>query len=395
LSDGVPSPSGPASFLWPTQSGDQGRFFAFFASTNTASSNVDVAMRVMGDKLQSLTQPPAAASAFLMPVDPSGVFPPGSPAAANDQSQPVVAGSASLTWVAFTDTDNGSPDIHLRSLDSSFAPQQATPLGINGDAGSGEPGIQQNPSMATSGSVLFLAWQDESDGQIRGRTYTPGSGLGTQNQISSGAQNKNVRVAATGSSGWVAVWESGTDVKLRAIGSSGTPSGPDRTVNDASLHHGTQDHPGVAVLGDGSICVVWADHGASGGADIFVQRYDKDLNKVPNDQAVRLNDAVSAGDQVSPVVAGSAAAGGSFVVAWVDNGAGHVRARLLDSAGGFFYNNVDGQNGEFQASISSSHTRANPTVAVGGAAPAIAIGWEDRTSGNPGIFVRRFPVPTK
>src|SRR5262249_7944026 len=75
-----PASTTPASFFWPQQSGQAGRFFAFFTSVGSGQS--DVAMRVMGDSLQPLTDPPVTKTAFLMPVDPGAAqYPPTSPAA--------------------------------------------------------------------------------------------------------------------------------------------------------------------------------------------------------------------------------------------------------------------------------------------------------------------------
>ena len=91
-------------------------------------------------------------------------------------------------------------------------------------AGDGDRSVVLEESARPRGA------QDESgpsQGQVLGRTYSVSGGLGTQNQISSGTQNKNVKLAAT-PSGWLAVWESGSDIKLRAIGSNGTPSGAER-----------------------------------------------------------------------------------------------------------------------------------------------------------------------
>ena len=74
-----------------------------------------------------------------------------------------------------------------------------------------------------------------------------------------------------------------------------------------------------------------------------------------------------------------------------------MRARFLDGAGGFLYNFVNGQNGDFQVSTVDNETRSNPAAAVGGdQGQYVAIAWEDNT-GSPstfkGIWGRRFPLP--
>jgi hypothetical protein len=384
---------------WPSQ----GPFSAFF--TVKAGATTQVALHVLNESLGKLASPPGISdNAFLVPKDTT--FPP--QASPNNQSQPSATSIGGTRYVAFTDDNEGTPDIHLRSFDNSYAGQEGpNPIGINGEpAGSpktpltGEAGVQEAPSIAAGpGGVLFIAWQDTSggnQGKVLGRTFTPGSPgvLGTTNEISTASQNKNVKVVAT-STGWIAVWESGADVKLRVLGVNGNPSGGELTVNDTAIHKGTQDHPSVAVLGDGRIAVAWADRGSNGGADVFVQRYDKDLVKVAGDQAVRINAIAVDGDQLAPSIAASTAAGGSFVVAWLDAPNKAIRARLLGGTGGFLFNNVDGQNTDFLVSSAAARTRANP-VAVAGGTGFLAIAWDDQTPDTTaGTYVRRFPGPTQ
>ena len=184
----------------------------------------------------------------------------------------------------------------------------------------------------------------------------------------------------------IAVYDDGTNVKMRVIdGNSGAPSGPEIAVTAS----GKNDHPGVAVLADGRSAVLWCNHQGPNGADIFVQRFDANLSPISGDQASPINDVVTAGNQVTPAVAATSAANGAFVAAWIDAASGQVRGRILDGTSGFDFNPVDGQDTEFQASIASGSTRANPTVAVGGAGPYVAIGWDDGTN----VYARRFPAP--
>ena len=93
-------------------------------------------------------------------------------------------------------------------------------------------------------------------------------------------------------------------------------------------------------------------------------------------------------------MAGSTLAGGMFVVAWLDTASNQIESRILGGSSGFLFNNVDGQDDEFQVSI-AAHARNNPTVTIGGAGQFIAYGWEDGNSTLPGIYARRFPVPTE
>jgi hypothetical protein len=384
-------------FVWPPQTGRAGKLLTF-VSDRTQAGNAEVVMRVLSDTFERYAEQGSgiADSAFPLPNDPSGAFPP--LAEANNQFAPAATFAGTRTLVAFEDDSGSTLDIKLRSIDDALRAEQprSSPTGINGPGGAGEPGIQSKPQVAAGPNGLVLvAWQDGGDrGRIVVRTYSPQTReLGAQNEVSDGVSNRNVSLAAT-SSGWIAVWESGTDVKVRAIGADGAPVGTEQTVNDAS-HRGPQETPVVGALPDGRYAVVWTDTGATGGADIFVQRYAASGTPIAGDQTTRLNDVVSDGEQTSPAIASTGQAGGAFVVAWADRASGDIRARLLDGGGGFLFNSVDGQSSEFRASVREGRRRANPTVAIGGRGPFVAIGWEDTSSQQPGIYGRRFPAPAR
>jgi hypothetical protein len=313
LSTGSSTPEGPAFLLWPAGSGQGGELFAFFTDATAGGTRTsDVALRVMDAELEPLSTPPAAAGAILAPNDATSTLPP-VPAPGN-QSQPSAAFVLGTYFYVFVDDSFGASAIHMRSFDGTLTGQQAqsAPIVIDGpatgpspspdagtdaaadggDAGEGNeagadaggPGkdggsVEQSvaPSVGLSGTgSLFIAWQDVSGpsaGQILGRTYTPtGGSLGAITTISAttATTNENVQVAGT-ETGWVAVWDDSTAIKMRVFSGNGTPNGPEIIVSGAS-HTGPQDHPSVAVLADGRLAVVWADHGASGGTDIFVQR---------------------------------------------------------------------------------------------------------------------------
>lgn len=382
-------------FLWPEGKGAQGGFIAFYTDRATGRSNdLDVSMRWMSDDLSPATSPPAltAASIFL----PNGTGFPPSPAPFS-QSAPAAAFAQGTYYVAFQDDDTVSPnglDIHLRSMDGSFVAQQGTTaLGVNGTDGAGEPNIQQAPAIASGPqNRLFVAWEDAAQGKIVGRTFTPPSTpgtpgtLGSQNDISTGNGNAHVSLAAT-STGWVAVWQSGTSIKLRTINADGTPEGSEQTVNEGGM---SAEKPAVASLPDGRFAVAF-----SANADVYVQRYDTRGAKITGDQAAPVNDLVRDGNQNGAAIAATTGASGSYAVAWVDMNSGHVRARMLGGTSGFLFNNVTGLASEFQASRVDGHVRRTPVVTSGGSGPFVAIGWEDTTSPGAGIVVRRFPLPSE
>jgi len=387
------------SFVWPAQNGDGGRFFAFY--TDKTPGLTDVAMSVLTAQLTPVTSPVALTCqgqaakgkpcSVLLPNG-SG-FPPD--AAPKSQGAPSAATLNGKYYVVFQDDDSSNgQDIHMRSMDSALVAEQGVgaAIGVNGEpSGAGDPGIQSLPQISApaSGDKLLVAWQDDaSGGKILARTITPAGVRGTQREISSGTGNVRVSLAPT-PGGWVVVWESGGDIKLRQVNGDGLPQGPEQVVNENTS--GVQERPRVAAQPDGRFCVVWADKNK--GDDVYFQRFNASGGKIAGDQTKALNDVVSDGVQSSPTIAALSAAGGAFAVAWLDAASNHVRARYVGGSSGFLFNNVNGQASEFQASAVDGRTRANPVIASGGSGPFVAIGWEDKTAGGAGIVVRKFPSP--
>ena len=87
--------------------------------------------------------------------------------------------------------------------------------------------------------------------------------------------------------------------------------------------------------------------------------------------------------------------GDFYAIAWeADRGGnGAIGARFAGGDSGFGYNSVTGQNDEFEASPAGVNgARRRPAVAVGGGG-FVAIGWQDESASQPGLVVRRFPLP--
>jgi hypothetical protein len=385
------------ALLWPQGAAPAGRLVALWQDA-TDPPDTHVALRVLGDDLDALPANAApalaAGSIWLTSTTDPGQFPSGPDGGNQQVPAAAFASDAKRTFVVFADDSSGTVDVHLRTLDANLTAEQTAPIPINGNGG--EPVVQTHPVIALGANdVAYVVWQSAPQvgpGQIVGRTYdrTKSSPLGAEVVLSTGTSDQSPSVAAL-SSGWVVAWQSGSDVVARTVDRTGQPTAAAVVVS--SGHAGAQDHPWIASIGGGDdrYAVAWADHGQNG-ADIVVQRFDASGAPVAGDSSTPINDAVADGDQITPAIAGGAT-GAFFAVAWLDVPSGHVRARLLDAAAGFDFNNVDGQNGEFQVSLADAHTRANPTVAVGGSSPFIAFAWEDQTAGAPGIYGRRFPTP--
>jgi hypothetical protein len=380
--------------VWPAGPAPTGRFLAFWNDA-TDPPDTHVALRVLGDDLDSLPAgaAPALAGGSIWMTSSTTDFP--SLPDADDQELPAVAFAvdAARTFVAFADDSGGSFDIDLRTLDANFSAEQAAPIVVNGSGG--EAGVQTHPGIALGpGDAAYLVWQSAPQvgpGQIMGRTYDVASGkAGTQAILGTGSSNQGPVVASL-STGWVVAWQSGSDIAMVPVGMSGQPSGAATVVSAG--HSGVQDHPSIATIGGGDdrFAIAWADHGQNG-SDIVVQRFDATGAPIPGDSTMPINNVVADGDQTTPSIAGSSS-GAFFAVDWIDIPSGHVRARLLDATSGFDFNNVTGQEAEFQVSLASGDTRANPVVAIGGSGPFIAFAWEDQTASPPGIYARRFPLP--
>jgi hypothetical protein len=390
------------TFAW-ISSGDpsEGKFFAFFGDSSQTGRN-QVSLRVLAPNMSPCID--GSGNCFperglyvqkysnFMPNDVGGTLP--TPGDMNSQTNPAAAVAGGKYFVAFE--DGTPPKISVRTILTGLTSEQGSNMQIPLSAGT----AQTRPSIATGagGGKLLVVWQ-AADG-IHGRSLNsmmPSMGLGTEQMYGPGVKPT---VAGT-TSGFVVAWQEGADVKIRPTDTNGVATAAATKVNDAN-HMGSQESPAVGSLLDGSVAVVWADTGAPG---IFVQRYAPGLMPVVGDQAKRINDAGSMGQPChSPTIGAGSGADAFYAVAWVNGTNNHVYGRFLDGKGGFLFNPVDGQASEFQASRADSSARANPTVAVGGAGPYVAIGWESAEggpsalggpTGGTAIWARRFPIPVK
>jgi hypothetical protein len=340
-----------------------------------AASGKEVSVRELDDSMEPLTGSSTCIqmSSFRLPTM-SGTLCPGQLYPIG-QFNPTIAAISGSYYVAFEDSSAGVQTINARSFNPILAPQQTSPVAVP----TGTVTVEQVlPSMAANGSNLFVAWGSATSivGKMISASTLTG---GTQQTLGTGT---GVTVAAT-SSGWVASYLNGANVMMVTLDASGNPSTPVQVNTTAGA-----SNPGIAAFGT-TVAVIWAD----GGGNILVQRYTSlsPLTPVAGDQANALQDPSLMGNQSVP----SIAAGTNFFIAtWVDNASGHVRARFLDGVGGYMFNAVNGQSSDFQASTLNGEMRNNPTAAVGGAGPFVAIAWEDNTNpGGEGIWGRRFPLP--
>jgi hypothetical protein len=433
---GKPGDKANPSFVWPVGQGSN--FFALFGDTSSGSSQID--LRVLSDVLAPtiLFSAITENDSIYLPNTPNGaVFPPNPEP--HNQKQPAAVSIDGSTYIAFADDTltPGTFAINLRSFDATLTPQEATACPVStvtGAAAHGESGSLSAPAIAvasTNGSpVLYIAWQD-SAGQIYGRVYTPTSSgcgtAGTQALLSTGSSNSSVSLAGI-PSGFVAVWKSGSDIVIGAIGFGGAPAGTAQAIEDTG-HVGS--NPSVAAITSGgevglsnvgAFAVAWSDIApGSSSSTIYAQRYygTGSMKGQSIENPTQISVSSNGGGEVTPFIAASATATGSYVVAWADEGAANqIRGRYLSGTLGslsvasapaassaYLMNPVDGTTGEFPIGVAQGRTRTNPTVVVGGGGgsslyngnPFVAFGWVDSTPGATsgyGIIARRFPAPS-
>ncbi len=222
-------------------------------------------------------------------------------------------------------------------------------------------------------------WKSDADGSCN--TCVPATDI----DIATVSQGSRPRVAGN-ANGWRVVYVApgqGADVFMKPVDPNGVV-GPQAPVNLDGA--GEQTHADVAMHDDGRFAVVWSSNGA-----LMFQRYAADGTAIAGDQDQPLNVDSPAGQDAA--IAAGIDAGGFYTAAWlaVD---GSIWARYLGTTDRFLINAVNGTFDDFLASHPfGPFVRGAPDVAIGGNG-FVAIGWPDTSDVHPGIYVRRFPLPS-
>jgi len=252
----------------------------------------------------------------------------------------------------------------------------------------GPPGVQDPDLAGGPPSAALAVW---SRGRVLGRIWrTTGELVPDAAEIEIAHAGTRPRVAGT-STGWTVVYQGGGSgdgdgIFLRRVNLNGDVEAEIR-VN--SRTDGLQEQPDIAQLPDGRMIVVWRSAG-----DIYFQRFDEAGMPMAGDQDAPLN-TTTAGEQRSPVVTAAGVLGDFYVAAWEHQDGSKIYARYPAASGGFRYNSVTGQNDDFEASHPKiAGLRRLPAVAVGGGG-WVAIGWQDEREDAPGVYARRFPLPSQ
>jgi len=177
---------------------------------------------------------------------------------------------------------------------------------------------------AEEGSTVQL---NGTGSEATGEGWDPVGGETLVNSTTSGDQ-KAPEVATFSDGSYVIVWEGGSssapDVIAQRFDASGTPTGPEFTVN--STTEGVQRAPEISVSDNGNFLVTWEGEDTDGHG-VFGQLYDSDGNALGSEFQINSTVAVN---QERPSVA--MAADGSFVATWQSDDQGVV-AQRFDASG--------------------------------------------------------------
>ncbi len=197
-----------------------------------------------------------------------------------------------------------------------------------------QTGEETNPDVTSfADGSFFVVYEDSAiTGDIRGVTISPtGVERAAFNVDNSAEFTSAPQVAALTSGNAVIVYQSlgsTQNVMFRVIGPTGGAALSSGTVAATASE---EIAPAVAALTGGGFVVVWQDSEADGAGNSGILARIYSNGGVAAGAAFAVNIDVTAGAQSAPAVIGLA--DGGFLVAWVDEGSGTIRAREFNSAG--------------------------------------------------------------
>ncbi len=213
------------------------------------------------------------------------------------------------------------------------------------------PGDQVMPDMALNARGGFLVWQDlVTDGSGMGisatrldpTTLSPTSWSDVRVNAQGTNDQENARVALLKNGGAVFVWQGGVEgvnqhIYARFLSSSNVfLTSTDVMVNTFTRNY--QINPGVAVLNNSNVVVVWSSFyevSSNSMQDVYGQLFSQTGQKIGGEFLIN---QFTAYNQRNPAVA--ALAGGGFVVSWVSEQERSSRAELGDELGGLHLRDV-------------------------------------------------------
>jgi hypothetical protein len=302
-----------------------------------------------------------------------------------NQSEPSVCLLADLCFVTvWEDERNGDIDIFAQKY--TFG---GNPVGTNVEVGEEDfPRDQYLPRISLVDDTSFVVvWIDGESFDIYGKKFTKDLvPLGTAFQISDSPTPYTTWSPAVsfGPDGkFVVVWadtRSGNHIYARRFDLDGSPLGAGFKVSsdDGSKLHVS---PEVSVGWSGNFVVVWEDF-RNNDADIYVQRYDSDGNKLEDNLLVNVDSLAE--DQYAPSV--SVGVNDRFMVTWVDLRRGEevVFARSLSFA------DPAADTVLFAVSSDTSSVTQESPPTVSDTLGRFTIAWTEYTLPNPTIYAQRY-----
>jgi len=207
------------------------------------------------------------------------------------------------------------------------------------------------------------------------------------NDDNSAAEQDHPRIAVAGDGDFVVTWidrrSGAADVYIQRFAPEGTPAGINRRVND-DTQNAYQAEPAIAVDLSGFYSLVWKDY-RNGvypfDPDVFLQRLDSSLSSVGVNQilTIELPDSL----KETPDIALSPWSGG--VVVWADyrNRNWDIYGQMIDAGGA-----RTGTNFRVNDDTGTGQQHA-PRVAYSAQGWFVVV-WYDNRLGNDDIFVQRY-----
>jgi hypothetical protein len=290
--------------------------------------------------------------------------------------------------VSWTDYAPTYPTIYSQRFDS-LGQFLGSKLRISDEEATDE---RHDPTLSTSPSGAYVVgWMDKRNlnYDIYARTVRSDGSPQQANSFilnddSSGANQKNPKIATKSDGGFMAVWEdfrnSNSDIYLKRFDPNGQPLRDDLRVNDSlgQIYHGLPD---IACDGLGDFVVVWEDARGGAGLDIYAQLFDHLGNPVGENFKVNSDSGTHSHNSPSCDMSPSS----DFVVVWAakEGNFQHIYGRVFSSDGQpkdtCFKINDDGLEVDHGSPRVSMDSSGNFIVA-----------WEDKREGQSRIYLQRY-----
>jgi hypothetical protein len=298
------------------------------------------------------------------------------------------AGNFIVIWHS-TQVDGGALDIFGRRYDASGNPLGSSEFRVNAYT----TGTQRLARVAsgTNGHAVVVWESPDQDGSadgIFGRQFDPAGVPGPEFLVNSftTSYQQHPSVAVGGDGRFVVAWQSyapadgsSWGVFARRYDAAGVAQGGEFLVNSHTTF--TQQAPSIASDTSGNFVVVWESYGQDGSSfGIYGQRYD--AGGAAAGIEFRVNSYTS-GAQTTPSVAMDAS--GKFVVVWVgDDGSGPgIVGRRFNAAGAPV-------GPDFTVNSYTTDAQTHPSVSAD-AGGNFVVAWRSYQDGSmEGVFGRRF-----